>query len=433
MTAFLTWPGGDLTLRGARVPSVLAPGLPEAGGLAACDIAVAGGKIAAVAAALPPGGTTVEAGGSIVLPGFVDLHTHIDKGHIWPRAPNEDGTHQSAVQAVSADRAANWSAADVAARAGFSLRCAYAHGTVALRTHIDSLGPQLRISWPVFKRLRSEWAGRIALQGVALVQLEAYATPFAEEMADVVAESGGLLGGAAASQPDAPALIRRLFDLAVDRDLDIDLHADETGDPAAATLRLIAAEAIRRNYQGRVTCGHCCSLAMQAPDEAARTIAMAAEAGLTVVSLPMVNLFLQGRRPGTPTGTPTGTPAWRGITLLHELRAAGVRVAVASDNTRDPFYGFGDLDVCEVFRESVRIGHLDRPVGAWPAAVTSVPAAVMGVPYGLHAGAAADLVLFSARDYSELLSRPQADRVVIRAGQAVDATPPPYRELDRLL
>jgi len=108
-------------------------------------------------------------------------------------------------------------------------------------------------------------------------------------------------------------------------------------------------------------------------------------------------------------------------------------VAVASDNTRDPFYGFGDLDMAEVFREAVRIGHLDIPVGDWPAAVTSVPAAVMGVLAGrVRAGAAADLVLFPARAYSELLSRPQSDRVVLRAGQRIDATPPPYRELDHL-
>ena len=51
----------------------------------------------------------------------------------------------------------------------------------------------------------------------------------------------------------------------------------------------------------------------------------------------------------------------------------------------------------------------------------------------MAAGAAADFVLFSARDYSELLSRPQGDRVVVRAGVAVDAAPPPYRELDGLL
>jgi cytosine deaminase len=414
---FLDWPAGALTLRGARLPAVLAPGMAERGGFADCDIAVADGRIAAVGAALPEGGISVQARGGIVLPGFVDLHTHIDKGHIWPRASNRDGTHLAAVLAVKADREANWTAEDVAARAGFSLRCAYAHGTIALRTHLDSLGEQLHRTWPVFKRLRAEWAGRIALQGVALVQLDAYATPFVEEMADVVAEAGGILGGSGALQPDA-------FDLAADRDLDIDLHVDETGDPAAGTLRLIAAEAIRRNYQGRVTCGHCCSLAVQEPAEAARTIAMVAEAGLTVVCLPMVNLYLQGRRPGTPV--------WRGITLVHELRAAGVRVVLASDNTRDPFYGFGDLDLCEVFREAVRIGHLDLPVGAWPAAVTRLPAEVMGLPYGLRVGAAADFVVFSARDYSELLSRPQSDRVVVRAGRAIGTAPPSYRELDGL-
>ncbi len=277
----------------------------------------------------------------------------------------------------------------------------------------------------MFKRLRTEWAGRIALQGVSLVPLEAYATPFAEDMADVVAEAGGLLGGAGALQPDAPALIRRVFDLAVDRNLDIDLHVDETGDPAAHTLRRIAQEAIARGYQGRVTCGHCCSLAVQDPASASETIALVADAGITVVSLPMVNLYLQGRR--------AGTPGWRGITLVQELRAAGVRVVIASDNTRDPFYGFGDLDLCEVFREAVRIGHLDMPVGDWPAAVTALPAAAMGVQYGLRAGNPADLVLFTARSYSELLSRPQADRVVVRAGRAVSTMPPAYSELDALL
>ena len=230
-----------------------------------------------------------------------------------------------------------------------------------------------------------------------------------------------------ALEPEAAAFIRRLFDLAANRDLDIDLHVDETGDPAAQTLRLIAQEAMRRNYAGRVTCGHCCRLAVQDPAEARETIAMVAAAGLTVVSLPMVNLYLQGRRaPQTPT--------WRGVTLLHELRAAGVRVAVASDNTRDPFYGYGDLDMAEVFREAVRIGHLDMPIGDWPAAVTSLPAEVMRQPAGrIAVGRAADLVLFSARGYSELLSRPQADRIVLRAGRSIDTTPPSYRELDHLV
>ncbi len=417
-------PSGDVLLRGAHVPGCLI----EGGGaeIEQRDLLLAGGVIAAVGNGLEAGNAAVmDLDGGMVFPGFVDLHTHLDKGHIWPRARNENGTHLAAATNVKADREKNWSAEDVAARADFSLRCAYAHGTVAIRTHLDSLGAQLDITWPVFRQLREEWAGRITLQGVSLMPLEAYGTDFVERMADVVAEAGGRLGGSGALQPEAERYIARLFDLAVDRDLDIDLHVDESGDPNARTLGMIAREAIRRNYQGRVTCGHCCSLTIQDPEFAKETIALVAAAGITVVSLPMVNLYLQGRKPGTPT--------WRGITLVHELRAAGVRVVMASDNTRDPFYGFGDLDLVEVMREAVRIGHLDLPVGDWPAAFTALPADVMGLKRGrLTVGDGADLVLFRARNYSELLSRPQSDRAVVRGGRALDVSVPDYRELDVL-
>lgn len=45
------------------------------------------------------------------------------------------------------------------------------------------------------------------------------------------------------------------------------------------------------------------------------------------------------------------TPRWRGVTLLHELRSHGIPVAIASDNTRDQFYAYGDLDMLEVFNQ----------------------------------------------------------------------------------
>jgi cytosine/creatinine deaminase len=141
----------------------------------------------------------------------------------------------------------------------------------------------------------------------------------------------------------------------------------------------------------------------------------------------MCNLYLQDREPGR-------TPRRRGVTLLHEMAARGIPVALASDNCRDPFYAYGDHDLVEVFREAVRIAHLDRPIGAWPAAVTRTPAGIMGLSgRGLIAtGAPADLVLFRARGWSELLSRPQSERIVLRAGRPIDTTLPDYRELDRL-
>lgn len=85
-------------------------------------------------------------GGRIVLPAFVDCHTHLDKGHIWGRRPNPDGSFAGALDAVGSDRAANWSSGDVEARMEFGLRCAHAYGTKAIRTHLDSAAPQDAIS-----------------------------------------------------------------------------------------------------------------------------------------------------------------------------------------------------------------------------------------------------------------------------------------------
>jgi cytosine deaminase len=122
------------------------------------------------------------------------------------------------------------------------------------------------------------------------------------------------------------------------------------------------------------------------------------------------------------------------VTLLRELKAGGVPVAIGSDNCRDPYFAFGDLDLLEVFTQAVRIGHLDIGYPRWPEAVTTTPARPMRLAHGRIApGARADLVVFRARTFSELLARPQADRVVLRAGRAIDTTLPDYRELDDVL
>lgn len=90
--------------------------------------------------------------------------------------------------------------------------------------------------------------------------------------------------------------------------------------------------------------------------------------------------------------------------------------------------------VLELIAQAVKIVHLDRPVGDWPAAVARTPADVMGLADAgrVREGAPADLVLFQARSYGELLSRPQHDRMVLRAGRAIHEEPPDYHELDRL-
>lgn len=423
-------------LANARVPACLVEAASLASdrdGLALVDIAIDDGVIESI---LPAGLAPFEEqpifdlDGGIVLPRLVDVHTHLDKGHIWPRRRNPDGSFMGALTSVAADREANWTAQDVRARMEFGLRCAFAHGTAAIRSHIDSLGKQIGISWPVLAELRAEWAGRIALQGSPLFGIEAVAD--AAHMQAVTqavrAHGDGLLGCVTYMIPELDAALDKIFRTAIDNGFDLDFHVDEANDPAARSLEHIANAALRHRFAGKILAGHCCSLALQAPQDEARIVAKVKEAGIAVVSLPMCNLYLQDRQAAR-------TPRWRGVTALHELKAAGVPVMIASDNTRDPFYAYGDLDLVEVLREGTRILQLDHSDQDWAKAIATTPADLMGLPgHGrLRTGGPADLILTRARDWTEFFARPQADRTVLVGGKAIDRTLPDYRELDPLM
>ncbi|WMS42770.1 cytosine deaminase [Acuticoccus sp. MNP-M23] len=415
-----------MKLTNAAVP---APLLGAAGdGISLVDIVVDGETIASVTPASGEAGD-LDCAGGMVVPAFVDLHTHIDKGHIAPRTANPDGTFLGALNAVQADRNASWTAADVAARMEFALQCAYAHGTAALRTHIDSAPPQDDVSWPVFAEMRERWAGRITLQGSSLIGIDSLPEDLAP-LFDKVTAFGGIVGAVLYPVPDLVPRLRALMEEAETRGLDIDFHVDETLDPASNGLSAVAAEATRIGFSGTVTCGHCCSLMTMDDAVADRTLDAVAAAALAIVSLPMCNLYLQDRTPGGKR-----TPRIRGGTLVHEMASRGIKVAIASDNTRDPFYAYGDLDMMEVWREATRVLHLDHPVGQWPLAFNATPAAIMGLADrdAIGPGAPADLVLFKARRYDELFSRPQTDRTVIRAGKVLDCTLPDYAALDETL
>jgi len=399
--------------------------------LLAVDIEIADGAIASIATAgvlTSYNAPSIDLRGGMVFPCFVDMHTHLDKCHIWGRSPNPDGTFDNALQYAQKDSAQHWTADDVYRRMEFGLKCSYAHGTKAIRTHIDSGGALAEMSLEVFQELQQQWRDRLILQAVCLVSLEDYLKPEGEKLADRMIEVSGLLGGVAFMNPDLEAQIDRVFSLAKDRKLDLDLHVDETGDPNSNCLRYIAEAALRHRFQGQIVCGHCCSLAVQPTEEAAETIALVKQAKIGIVSLPLCNLYLQDRQPQR-------TPRWRGVTLLHELKQAGIPVAIAGDNCRDPFYAFGDHDALEVFTLSAKIAHLDHPHEDWCNTITSTPADLMGLPTvgRIGVGFSADLVLFKARRYSELLSRSQRDRTVLRHGVAIDTSLPDYAELDNCL
>jgi cytosine deaminase len=305
----------------------------------------------------------------------------------------------------------------------FALQCAYAHGTRAIRTHLDTIGAHGRAVWPLFREIQRDWAGRIALQAAALTMPDTYLGEDGPGIGRMVAETeGGVLGAVLMHDNATEDRLDAVFATAERFGCALDLHVDENGVEGATALEMIAAQILRRRFRYSVLCGHCCSLSVQQEARAAEIVQRVADAGIGIVSLPMCNLYLQDRVGGR-------TPRWRGITLVHELRAAGVRVMFASDNTRDPFYAYGDLDMVEVFAQAVRIGHLDHPFDGWVDAVTTVPGAWMGGGQTIATGQSADFLILAGRSLNQIVSRPGCARVVVRGGRQVTAQAPDYDAL----
>src|ERR1700722_5501940 len=439
--ADISWPTDRrYWLANARVPACtlggdavsLAP--MDAEGVVKADLLIEDAKLAriATAGAQPnDGAPLVDLGGRQVWPMLIDIHTHLDKGHSVDRSPNADGTFHNARLGAIADRV-HWTVPDLRRRMDFGLRCAHAHGVSALRTHIETYPETIERHWKAVREMRDEWRGKVDLQAVSLCPIGLLQDEFGDRIAAMVAKSKGLLGGVtraavgdhAATLDNVDALLDRLFALATRHDLDVDLHVDETHDPASATLPHVARAALRHGYKGRVVCGHCCSLANQPDDAIDRTLDLLAEAEISIVTLPTVNMYLQDRTTGR-------TPRWRGVTVIQEMLRRGIRVAAAGDNCRDSFYAYGDHAVLDTFRQAVRIAHLDHPLTSAPALVSVNPAAIgKFAGHGrIAVGAPARLIVLNARTINEIVCRPQSDRVVILGGERSRAKAPDYSEL----
>ena len=309
VTGFFDPPAASrYALRRVHVPaSVLSdppPGPVDHDDLVFCDVVIEDGKVAEVAAA---GSVAPELGPdldrSLVLPGMLDAHAHLDKGHIVPRARNQTGDLLGAAAVSGPDRRTRWHAEDVRRRLEFGLQTAYAKGVVAIRSHLDSQSPQPSITFPVVKRLREEWAGRVELQPSTICPIDTFLSDEGRQLADQVADMGGNLGCGTRFVAPMPSLVPPEFDLAIDRifnlaeerGLDLDMHVDELSDAEARTLIRIARMAVKRGFKGRILAGHVCALALQTDEFIEDTMAACKDAGIEFVSLPAVNLYLQAR------------------------------------------------------------------------------------------------------------------------------------------
>jgi cytosine deaminase len=369
-----------------------------------------------------------------VFPGLLEVHTHLDKCHTWDRSPGVHSDFWESNAVLNADSVL-WNEEDVYRRADFALRTAWAHGTRALRSHIDVNRRVGEGGHAAVQRLAKEWQGRIDLQTVSLFSFVEFFGGGEDRIIELISKfRSTAMGGFPQPGPELPKRLDRLMAVARELGIGLDLHVDESGLVEAECLRATAEAVLRNEFPYPVACGHNCSLSVQSAERAAETINLVREAGIGIISLPLTNLHLMGRARGpVPEGQKFGaprTPQWRGLTLIHEFIDAGVTVACGGDNVRDAFIGWGDFDMVEVFVESVRLAHMDTRMAVAPALVTTGPASIMRLPgFGMVApGSPADLIVFDARKIYSLMARPSIGRRFIHGEGFREAALPDFDE-----
>ena len=363
----------------------------------------------------------IDAGGRLAVPGFIDPHIHLDKVMINRDVrTNRTGTLTEAIEIIW-EKKKSYTVEEIVDRAGGVIESAVANGVTRLRTHVDvdTIGGMKPLEGVL--AAREKYRDAIDIQIVAFPQEGILRNPGTERLMLKAMEMGADLVGGMPFNEDGPVESARhiaiAFEIAKSFNADIDMHVDETDDPKARTLEMLADQTMANGYEGRVTAGHTCALAAYPADYARTVIDKVKRARLHMITNPATNLMLQGRLDAEPKR--------RGITRVGELLAAGINVSFGQDCVRDTFYPFGRGDPLEVAMITAHAAHLSQPpqIEQLFAMPTVNAAKALRLPdYGLRPGCAADAVILDATDAAEAIRLQAPRRWVIKRGRVVAET-----------
>jgi len=355
-----------------------------------------------------------DLGGWLLLPAMAEPHAHLDKALTADEVPNPKGDLMGAINAwFEAAEKGRLSHERTVERATQAFELLLVHGVTAVRTHINVTADIGVSSVLAVQEAARSMEGLIDYQTVALTgwpMTGPDSAPNVRALEAAVEAGVDLVGGVPNLQDDPPACIADVLSLATSAGIDIDLHTDETLDPSVLTLRELARQVSDKGFDGTVAASHCVSLGMQPPDVQAAVAAEVAAAGISVITLPQTNLFLQGR------DDPRATP--RGLTAVQALLDAGAAVAAGADNVQDPFNLVGRSDPLETAALMVMAGHR-LPADAY-GMVSNTARQVMGLaPVNFEPGDPADLVAIDAPSLRGAVADAPMSRRVYRRGRLV--------------
>lgn len=370
------------------------------------DVSIADGRIAALGPNLPrePGVTLEDGAGALLLPGFVEGHTHLDKTH-WglPWYRNEVGPKLT--DRIENERRFRAQGEHDAGVQSLALARAFVHaGTTRLRTHVDvDTDAGLR-------HLEGVLATRDALRDVLEMQIVAFpqsgvlGRPGTGALLGQALEAGADVLGAldpALIDGDPVASLDLTFELAHRYQKPIDIHLHEPGEVGAFTLGLLLDRVAALGMQGRVVVSH--AFCLGALPERDRDALLARLADLRVALL---------------TTAPSSTP----VPPLKTCLEQGVTLFGGNDGIRDTWTPYGSPDMLErAMLIAMRYGlrRDDELAIAFDCVSTTAAHGCGFNDYGLHVGARADLVLVDADTLAHAIVARPPRKLVVANGRIV--------------
>lgn len=372
----------DLIVRNARLPDDPARTV---------DIGIAGGKIAAIEPNLSADAETLDAGGRLVSPGFVETHIHLDKSCILDRCQAQRGDLEEAIAEVAKAKR-DFTPEDVYERGRRTLEKCIANGTTHMRTQLEvDPGIGLR-GFEGVKALIEDYRWAIDIEICVFPQEGLLNNPGTDELMVAALQNGAKVVGAAPYTDSSPSgQIDRVFAMARDFDVDIDMHLDFGPTCDQLDLDYVCELAERYGRGGRTAIGHVTKLSVAPPERFEAAARRLADAGVALTVLPSTDLFLMGRH--------MEHSVMRGVTCTHKLLRHGVNCSLSTNNVLNPFTPFGDCSLIRMANLNANICHIGAKADIRECfnMVTTRSAALMNLrDYGLAAGKSADLVVLDA-------------------------------------
>jgi cytosine deaminase len=397
-------PAMDLIVRNARLSHA-----PEASPV---DIGITGGRIVAIEPALQADGSIFDANGCLACAGFVETHIHLDKSRIIDRCAPENGRQADAMQRVAAVKH-TFSVEDVYARASRTLEKCISHGATRMRTHLELDGGVEMRSFEAIDALRRDYAWAIDIEVCVFPQEGLTDNPRSDALLVEGLKRGAKVIGAAPNyDPDHAGQIHRIFDLAREFDVDIDMHLDSGNSPDEMDIHLVCELTEKYRLGGRVAVGHMCKLSTM-PIADLRTLARRiADVGVAVTVLPATELFMMGRDQDYNVR--------RGVADVNLLVECGVNCSLSTNNVLNPFTPFGDgslLRMANLQANVCQIGQAPRLRECF-AMLTERSARLMNLKdYGIAVGNPADIVVLDATTPEQAVAEICQPAAVFRRGR----------------